>query len=111
MKAETNRISYILPVYCWVNKMVNKYHFQFSEKDYTEMQSFANFIGYVKGLDLTRCDRHLRSQSDLIKLNQVVLIGRLENINDDKMVEEVFDLHEQDIRVFNYSFSLSVKLL
>jgi hypothetical protein len=72
-------------VSCWVNKVVNKNHFKFNDKEYAEMQTFANFIGYVKGLDLTRCERHLRHQSSLIDLNQVNFLGRLENIDADYM--------------------------
>lgn len=124
-------------VSCWINKVVNKNHFNFNTTDYPKMRSFANFVRHVKGLDLSKCDRHLQPQSSLIDLNHVNFIGRLENINadyetlcrklnlpaerletrnispnrenyrnyyTDNMIEEVFELYEKDILLFNYTF-------
>ena len=124
-------------VSCWLEKVVKKNHFNFSTSDFAEMQTFANFVSYVKGLNLKKSDRHLRQQSSLIDLNHVDFIGRLENIETDypslcrmlklspeilefqntspnrknyryyytdKLAEEVFELYEKDIRLFNYTF-------
>jgi hypothetical protein len=70
-------------VSCWLEKVVKKNHFNFKAGDYAEMQSFPKFVNYVKGLDLNKCDRHLRFQSGLIDLNHVDFIGRLENLDAD----------------------------
>jgi hypothetical protein len=116
---------------------VKKNHFNFNAVDYSEMLSFPKFVSYVKGLNLTECERHLRLQSSLIDLNHVDFIGRLENIEadhvslcsklnltaekletrnispnrenyrnyySDRLIEEVFELYEKDIRLFNYTY-------
>ena len=57
--------------------------FGFSEQQRGQMQSFEKFVDFVAGLDLAKCDRHLRLQSQLIDLNHLDFLGRMENFAED----------------------------
>jgi len=68
---------------CWHDKVINKNLFQFDDSERERMKKFENFVDFVSGLDIDKCDRHLRSQSALIDLNMVDYVGRMERFDDD----------------------------
>lgn len=70
-------------VSCWLNKVVNGNYFKFNDSEHVKMKELVNFVNYVSELDINKCDRHLRSQSELIDLNMVNYIGRMETFEDD----------------------------
>ncbi len=47
------------------------------------MSDFKNFVDFVSTLDLKTCDRHLRLQCELIDLNNIDYLGRLETFAKD----------------------------
>ncbi|MCB2096857.1 MAG: sulfotransferase family 2 domain-containing protein [Parvularculaceae bacterium] len=73
-------------VSCWMNKVVEGNFFNFDEADLQRMREFGNFVDYVAGLNIIRCDRHLALQSSLIDLNNVDFVGRMERFDDDLSV-------------------------
>ncbi|MFC1866518.1 sulfotransferase family 2 domain-containing protein [Thermodesulfobacteriota bacterium] len=70
-------------VSCWKNKVVDSNYYRFSDKQLLKMQSFENFVEFVKSKDIKRCDHHIRLQSKLIDLNVVDFIGRFERFEED----------------------------
>ena len=68
---------------CWNNKVVKQNYFRFDDNNYKKMKVFENFVNYVSGLSIDKCDRHLRSQSALIDLNMLDYLGRMETFDDD----------------------------
>ena len=72
-------------VSCHTNKVVEDGGklFGFDEQQQREMLSFENFVEFVAGLDLKACDRHLRLQTELIDLNHVDFVGRMETFAED----------------------------
>ena len=68
---------------CWQHRVVRSNIFGFTSTEHERMQTLENFVDYVAGLDIADCDRHLRSQSALIDLNNVDYLGRMESFNED----------------------------
>ena len=68
---------------CWRDKIINNNHFQFGDYEYEKMKKFEDFVDFVSGLNIDKCDRHLRSQSALIDLNMVDYLGRMETFDND----------------------------
>lgn len=66
----------------WKNKVVKRNHYHFSDDELLKMQQFENFVDYVAGIDIERCDGHLRLQSKMIDLNNIDYIGRFENFEE-----------------------------
>lgn len=60
---------------CWPDKVINNNHFKFDSSEHERMKNFENFVDFVSGLNIDKCDRHLRSQSALIGLNMVDYLG------------------------------------
>lgn len=67
----------------WMNKVVESNFFGFDEAELVQMRKFENFIDYVAGLDMEKCDRHVALQSSLIDLNNVDFVGRMERFDAD----------------------------
>lgn len=72
-------------VSCWVDKVLDGKGsiFNFREWDLTRMNQFENFVEFASRLDLKTCDRHLRLQCELLDLNNVDYLGRLETFAND----------------------------
>lgn len=70
-------------VSCWHNKVVEENYFKFSKDDLEKMQDFKNFVDFISGKNIEKCDPHIRLQSKLIDLNQIDFIGRFETFNRD----------------------------
>jgi hypothetical protein len=72
-------------VSCWVDKVVaNKgRRFNFSEARYNDMLKFENFVEFVSSLNVKDCDRHLRLQCEIVDLNNIDYLGRLETFETD----------------------------
>ena len=70
-------------VSCWNNKVIDSNLFRFSEAELEKMRVFENFVGYVEGINVDTCNRHLRSQNSLIDLNNIDYLGRMETFGDD----------------------------
>jgi hypothetical protein len=68
---------------CWRNKVLNQNHFQFSDSEYEKMRNFDKFVDYASGLNIEKCEAHLRAQSSLIDLNMVNYLGRMESFEED----------------------------
>ena len=70
-------------VSCWGSKVVDRNFFKLSDEEYEKMQTFESFVEYVSGLDIEKCDPHLRLQSRLIDLDHIDYLGRFETFDDD----------------------------
>lgn len=70
-------------VSCWQNKVINCNQMGFTDSTLEKMKNFENFVNFVSTLNLQQCDRHLRSQSTLIDLNNLNYLGRMETFEDD----------------------------
>lgn len=70
-------------VSCWNNKVIDSNHFNLSKAELDRMQEFENFVDYVAGFNLDKCDPHIQLQSKLIDLNNVDYIGRFESFTSD----------------------------
>ena len=70
-------------VSCWKNKVIDSNLFRFSDTELEKMRHFENFVAYTASLDVDTCNRHLRSQSSLIDLNNIDYLGRMETYADD----------------------------
>ena len=73
-------------VSCWVNKVATIHVeelFGFKGEELERMRKFENFVEFVAGLDITRCNNHIRLQCSLIDLNQVDYLGRQETFDKD----------------------------
>lgn len=77
-------------VSCYVNKSQN--HFRYKEcwgKD------FDFFVDFIERQDLRTADRHIRLQTELIPVNELDFIGRLENFAEDlKYVTSVIGIKD-----------------
>ncbi|MCK5383831.1 MAG: sulfotransferase family 2 domain-containing protein, partial [Gammaproteobacteria bacterium] len=58
------------------------------------MRNFENFVGYVGGINVDTCNRHLRSQNSVIDLNNIDYLGRMETFGDD--LQHIFQRLELD---------------
>lgn len=70
-------------VSCWKNKVIDSNLFRFDDASLEKMQHFGNFVEYAAQLNVDTCNRHLRSQSSLIDLNNIDYLGRMETYADD----------------------------
>lgn len=70
-------------VSAWKDKVLNQNYFRFDPETHETMKDITAFIGWVKGLDLEKCDEHLRAQYALIDLNNLDFLGRFENFEND----------------------------
>lgn len=70
-------------VSCWLDKVIKKNAFNFSPKQYLQMQEFEKFIDYIAQKDLENSNRHYRLQSRLVNLDCVDYLGRFENFESD----------------------------
>lgn len=67
----------------WRNKVLDNNMFKFDDRQLLEMRKIEAFVDWTAELDLKRCDEHLRLQSELIDLNNVDFIGKIESFNKD----------------------------
>jgi hypothetical protein len=81
-------------VSCWNNKVIDNNLFRFNDAELEEMRKFENFVGYVAGINVDTCNRHLRSQNSLIDLNNVDYLGRMESFEND--LDHIFQRLELD---------------
>ena len=91
-------------VSCWLDKIVSKNAFRFSQEQHEELQTFEKFVDYVRdNVDLEYGNRHMRLQSRLIDLNQVDYLGRFESFSADlQEVMRILDI-EGEIKTRNAS--------
>ncbi len=83
---------------CWRNKVLEDNYFEFDPATHAQMKDFAAFVDYVGGLDVRTADRHLRSQSELIDLNAIDYLGRLESFDSDlNEISRYLELPEKEI--------------
>ncbi len=81
-------------VSCWNNKVIDSNLFRFNEAELEKMRNFENFVGYVGGINVDTCNRHLRSQNSVIDLNNIDYLGRMETFGDD--LQHIFQRLELD---------------
>lgn len=67
----------------WQNKIVDTNFFRLNKSTRQRLMEFANFVDYVRNLDIETCDHHFRLQCTLIDLNQLDFLGRHESFGDD----------------------------
>ncbi|MEQ9302228.1 MAG: sulfotransferase family 2 domain-containing protein [Cyclobacteriaceae bacterium] len=72
----------------WLNKIVNRNAFDFSDQERVRLMKFDQFVEFWSQKDVESCNIHFRLQSRLIDLNEVDIIGRMESFNED--VRKVF---------------------
>ena len=70
-------------VSCWRDKVADTNLLQADAGDPEVQKSFSNFIEFVAGLDIAKCNRHLRLQCTLVDLNMIDYLGRMENFERD----------------------------
>lgn len=76
-------------VSCYANKIAgnqkNKLPLkcQFLASEFGSKNEFKYFVDFVSLLNIEKCDHHIRLQSSLIDLNNLIFIGRLENFQND----------------------------
>ena len=70
-------------VSCWQNKVIIRNQMGFTDSALERMKKFENFVNFVSALNIEQCDRHLRSQSTLIDLNNIDYLGRMETFEED----------------------------
>jgi hypothetical protein len=70
-------------VSCWTSKVINYNFYEFEKEEYFKMKEFENFVDYVGTLDLAKADGHLRLQRELIDLDNIDFLGRMENFEND----------------------------
>ncbi len=68
-------------VSCWNDKIIKNNYFKFDVSEHNRMKKFENFVSFVSDLNIDKCDRHLRSQSSLIDLNNIDYLGRMETFD------------------------------
>ena len=91
-------------VSCWKDKVVSYNYFGFSDSERSKMKSFENFVAFLGGVDIERCDLHLRSQSKLVDVDNLDYIGRFESFTSDlHALVEKLELGEVKIRRLNAS--------
>lgn len=92
-------------VSCWKNKVVDSnVEFNFAAAELERMQNFEEFVDFVAGLDINKCNSHLRLQTALIDLNNINYLGRMETFGDD--VNHIFrkmGLQEKEVVPRNVS--------
>jgi len=92
-------------VSCWKNKVVDSnVEFNFDAAELKRMQDFEEFVDFVAGLDINKCNSHLRLQTALIDLNNIDYLGRMETFGDD--VNHIFrkmGLQEKEVVPRNVS--------
>lgn len=87
---------------CWRDKVIKQNHFQFAQSELEKMKSFKNFVNYVYDQDVGNCDVHIRSQSELIDLNKIDYLGRIETFNKDAgVIFHKLGLPEKEISRWN----------
>ncbi len=83
---------------CWRDKVIKNNMFRFDYSEHERMKIFENFVDFVSGLNIDKCNRHLRSQSALIDLNMVDCLGRMETFDDNaKYIFRRLGLPEKEI--------------
>ena len=70
-------------VSAWHDKIIDRNHFGLSPERHAELKAFPRFVEFAGSLDLKRCDVHLRLQSELIDLNTIDFLGRMETFGGD----------------------------
>lgn len=75
-------------VSCWHDKVLRDNYFRFDETTWEKMKDFESFLEFVSCLDIESCDRHLRAQSQLIALDDLDHLGRLETFRHD--LDQIF---------------------
>jgi len=91
-------------VSCWKNKVVNNNSFNFSEEERLKMNDFRNFVLYVSNLDINTCNKHFRSQSELIDLNNIDYLGHFETFESDlKEILKILNIENYEITKKNAS--------
>lgn len=89
----------VVSTYC--NKVLTRKHKPFQS---CFGKSFAHFVNFLDGLDLSRADAHIRLQTTLFPKNNVDFIGRFENFEDDlRHVLSVLGLDDVEIPHANAS--------
>lgn len=82
-------------VSCYFNKVVTQGHYAFRE---CFGKGFEYFVEFISRQNLAMADAHIRLQTQLIPLDQIDFIGRLENFNEDLLyVLSVLNLHQVNI--------------
>ena len=100
-------------VSCWQNKIVDRHMppqpgvirwEQLGDGDIERFSEFGAFVEYVAGLEIDKCDIHIREQSSLIDLDNLDFLGRYESFDTDiRMVLEHIDVPVDEIAVKNES--------
>jgi hypothetical protein len=70
-------------VSAWHDKIIDRNHFELSPEHHARLKDFSRFVEFAESLDMKRCDVHLRLQSELIDLNQIDFLGRMETFGED----------------------------
>ena len=84
-------------VSCWINKVIRKNAFKLDDDTYEAVKDFRGFVDYIEKLDVHTCDAHLRLQSELIDLNSVDYLARMESFERD--VKNIINIIGYDAEV------------
>jgi hypothetical protein len=68
---------------CWRDRVLERNHFGFDSSEHARMKQIGEFIAFAEGLDLDRCDVHLRRQARLVDLGNIDFLGRMESFESD----------------------------
>ena len=68
---------------CWRDRVLVRNHFGFGPEEHARMQNLGEFIAYAEGVDVERCDVHLRLQTRLVDLDNLDFLGRMESFGED----------------------------
>ncbi len=72
----------------WLNKIVEANRLDLPEQQHQEFQHFGKFVSFCSKTDLQDFDLHFKPQHELIDLNELDYLGRMETFEKD--VDEVF---------------------
>lgn len=96
---------------CWKDKVLRQNYFNFNDKEWNKMKDLDYFIEWVKTLNISKCDEHLRSQSSLIDLENIDFVGKFENFEEDfRIVADKIRLGEYETNQLNSTTSSASKL-
>lgn len=98
-------------VSAWKDKVLKQNYFKFPDDQHQEMKEIGNFIKWVEGLDIDKCDEHLRAQNALIDLNNIDFLGRFESFDEDfQMVADTLELERNPNVKLNTTKEIKTKI-
>ena len=91
-------------VSCWHNKVLDSNYFGLEESQLEHLKTFENFVAWVEDNGMQHGDRHTQLQVELINLEDLDFLGRMESFGPDfaKVCERI-GIEPDKVRPLNVS--------